>query len=107
MPTEKTSERALYPVPLTTRKVGDPDAVVVATPDSLAAWTRVYLQLAVHGVRSEDVTAKVTLHLERFRQFIADAYGHERLTTVLKRDVVAWRDQLVVDGLAASTVNNH
>src|SRR5713226_2797217 len=108
MPTEKTSERAPYPVQLTTRKVTATSESLVASPsDSLAAWIQLYLQLAVHGVRSDAVIKKITLHLDRFRAFIEHAYGHERLSTILKRDVVAWRDQLVADGLAPSTVNNH
>jgi len=53
------------------------------------------------------VTAKITLHLNRFRLFVDAAYGHDRISTVLKRDVVAWRDSLLIEGLAAATVNNH
>jgi integrase len=104
---ENTTKTPAYPVQLTTRKVVDPPEGLTTLPENLGAWVSVYLQLAVHGVRSEEVTKKITLHLDRFRQFIADAYGHERLATVLKRDVVAWRDQLVADALAPSTVNNH
>jgi integrase len=97
-----------YPVQLTTRKVIDPSEGLIAPPsDSLAAWMQLYLQLAVHGVRSAEVTAKIVLHLDRFRLFIEEAYGHDRVSTVLKRDVVAWREQLVAGGLASSTVNNH
>jgi len=40
---------------------------------SLAAWIRVYLALAVHGVRSAQVTAKNTLHPDRFRVFGVEA----------------------------------
>jgi integrase len=107
MRTEKAPKTVDYPVQFTTRKVQGAQDVVLTTPDSLAAWIRVYLALAVHGVRSEEVTTKITLHLDRFRLFVDAAYGHDRLSTVLKRDVVAWRDQLILEGLAAATVNNH
>src|SRR5205809_412826 len=107
MTAEKGPKTPDYPLQFTTRKVTDPADVVLATPDSLAAWVRLYLALAVHGVRSDQVAAKITLHLDRFRAFVDAAYGHDRLSTVLKRDVVAWRESLLIEGLAAATVNNH
>jgi site-specific recombinase XerD len=75
--------------------------------DSLSEWIQHYLQLAVRGVRSEEVTRKVTLHLERFREYFLDGYGHERISTCLKRDVVGWQKYLLGQRLAASTINNH
>jgi integrase len=78
-----------------------------ATIDSLAIWSERYQQLAVAGVRSEEVAKKIALQLGRFLAFYMDAYGHDRASTCLKRDVVAWQRQLVDQGLAPATVNNH
>src|SRR5579862_688640 len=76
-------------------------------PDSLAVWMADYLRLAVTGVRSEAVADKITLHLQRFLDFFHQAYGHDRSSTCLKRDVVAWQTQLREERLAPATVNNH
>ncbi|MFL5806416.1 MAG: tyrosine-type recombinase/integrase [Roseiflexaceae bacterium] len=75
--------------------------------DSLDAWFRHYQQLAVMGVRSVAVAQKITLHLDRFRAFFLESYGHERITTCLRRDVQAWQHALIDAGLAAATINNH
>jgi integrase len=75
--------------------------------DSLAAWIDRYVRLAVTGVRSEAVTQKLVLHLQRFRAFFMQAYGHDRLSACVKRDVATWRQQLQDQGLAAATINNH
>ena len=92
----------------TSRKVERVSARLVGTaPDSLAAWIERYLTLAVVGVRSEEVIKKVTLHLQRFVAFYKEGYGHDRITIVLKRDVLAWQQDLVTRGLAAATVNSH
>src|SRR5437763_10284200 len=93
MTIENGKKSGAYPAQLTTRKVINSDEGLIAPPsESLAAWIALYLQLAVHGVRSAEVTAKIILHLDRFRAFIDQAYGHDRISTVLKRDVVAWRE---------------
>ena len=76
-------------------------------PDSLAAWIECYLRLAVIGVRSEEVAQKIALHLSRFQDFFRQSYGHDRLSTCLRRDVLAWQTQLLSQGLAHSTINNH
>src|SRR6266496_3753306 len=68
---------------------GAPDSV-----ESLSAWTTRYLTLAVVGVRSEEVADKIVLHLQRFTTFYKEAYGHERVRNVLKRDVLAWQRAL-------------
>jgi integrase len=75
--------------------------------DSLAAWATRYLALAVVGVRSPAVTQKIALHLDRFVAFLIESYGHDRLSTCLRRDVLAWQKALVAQGLAPATVNNH
>ncbi|HYU57846.1 MAG TPA: site-specific integrase [Actinomycetota bacterium] len=77
-----------------------------AVPDSLEAWIDRYQSLAVAGVRSGEVAAKIVLHLQRFQLFVVEAYGHDRISTVGRRDVAAWQRHLAA-GLAASTVNNH
>ena len=77
------------------------------TVEGLSAWITRYLTLAVIGVRSEEVADKIALHLERFRLFFGEAYGHERIRNVLKRDVLAWQRSLSEQGLAPATVNNH
>jgi len=83
------------------------DRLVGSAPDSLTAWMERYLALAVAGVRSEEVAKKIALHLERFAAFYKEGYGHERISTVLRRDVVAWQHALVDQGMAPATVNNH
>jgi integrase len=74
---------------------------------TLAAWIARYLDLAIHGVWSPEGARKVALELERFRAFFLDRYGHERIAFVLRRDVVAWLDQLEAAGYAPATVNHH
>src|SRR5215216_2863115 len=77
------------------------------TVEALSAWVTRYLALAVVGVRSEEVADKIALHLERFASFYQNAYGHERIRNVLKRDVLAWQRALSDQSLAPATVNNH
>lgn len=78
-----------------------------AEPDHLEAWITRYLHLAVTGVRSAAVAAKIRLHLTRFAAFFTAAYGHARLSACLKRDVLAWQQALLAQPLAPATVNNH
>src|SRR5438105_11345219 len=56
-------------------------------PDSLEAWMAWYLRMTILGVREQPIAKKIALHLERFRQFLVDHDGHERISSVLKRDV--------------------
>lgn len=83
------------------------DPLPPTTVDSLAVWAERYQQLAVAGVRSESVAQKIALHLARFLQFFRAAYGHDRLSACLRRDVVAWQQELIDQALAPATVNNH
>lgn len=76
-------------------------------PDSLAAWMQHYEEMAVRGVRSKEVAQKIDLHLHRFRIFFAEAYGHERISACVKRDVLSWQAALQAEELAVATVNNH
>ena len=90
-----------YLVQFTSRKEEAPTALLSATmPDSLSAWMARYLTLAIAGVRSEEVGRKIALHLARFQQCFLAAYGHERISTCLRRDVLAWQEALVGQGLA-------
>src|SRR6266516_1366857 len=92
----------------TARKVQDDQTRFLTTlPDSLEAWITQYIQLAVTGVRSAAVAQKIALHLARFLEHFQHAYGHDRISTCLKRDIVAWQKQMQAEGLAHSTVNNH
>jgi integrase len=82
-------------------------------PDSIEGWAGRYLDAAVRGVRSAEVADKIALHLARFRDHIQDEYGHERLSAVVRREVIGWREHLAGDpagwglGLAPATVNAH
>jgi integrase len=99
---------------VTSRKVIDLDG---GPGDSLATWTERYLDLAVRGVRSDEVTGKIARHLERFAAWFTDGYGHDRVSAVTPREVAAWRDHLAAEGtlsrdgitapMAPATVNNH
>jgi integrase len=81
----------------------------LAAPDSIEAWAGRYLDAAVRGVRSAEVADKIALHLARFRDHFTAAHGHDRLSAVVRREVVGWRDHLAGDGggLAPATVNAH
>ena len=83
-------------------------------PDELSAWLEVYLDLVISGVRSHDIAQKIELHLLRFTDFFRVRYGHERISTVLKKDVEIWMKQLSEEerdeeqpAFAPATVNNH
>jgi hypothetical protein len=86
--------------------------------DSLAVWAERYLDLAVRGVRSAEVEAKIVRHLQRFGDWFADGFGHDRISAVTPREVTGWREHLAVTvvralkddrtaTMAAATVNNH
>src|SRR6266516_4904625 len=102
------AEKVQYLDKFTARKVQDDKIQLLATlPDSLDAWITQYLHLAVIGVRSPAVTQKIALHLSRFLDYFRTAYGHDRISTCLKRDIVSWQKQMQVECLAHSTINNH
>lgn len=108
MSTSKQPTKVVYLAQVTSRKNSDSsDTSLDADPASFATWMRQYQYLAVTGVRSPTVAQKIALHLERFQQFFYRRYGHERLATCLKRDVLAWQTALRAEGLAPATVNNH
>ena len=85
----------------------------LAAPDAIEAWAGRYLDAAVSSVRSAEVADKIALHLARFRDHFHTAHGHDRLSAVVQREVIAWRNHLSADrdadglGLAPATVNTH
>lgn len=52
----------------------------------MTVWMERYRMFAVAGVRSRAVAAKIALHLERFRAFFQDGYGHDRQSICLQRE---------------------
>jgi hypothetical protein len=66
----------------------------LAGPDSIEAWAGRYLNAAVRGIRSAEVTDKIALHLARFGDHFHQEHGHERLSAVIRREVLGWRDHL-------------
>ena len=107
METEKDREGVVYLEKFTSRKDKRLRHDPSETPDSLSRWVGRYLELAVVGVRSRTVAEKAALHLGRFAEFFGEAYGHDRISAVVRRDVQGWQRALVGQGLAPSTVNNH
>lgn len=89
--------------------------LLASLEDDLPAWMNAYLDLVVEGVRSSTIADKIELHLDRFADFFVRRYGHARISTVLKRDVVEWMRVLRAEetetgehaALAPATVNNH
>ena len=102
---------------ITSRKVIDPDRGPAEAGDRLTAWSQRYLDLAVRGVRSDEVTGKIARHLGRFTAWCIAGIGHDRVSAVTPREVAAWRDHLAAEGntgrggtmsgMAPATVNNH
>lgn len=55
---------------------------------------------------------KIELHLNRFVEFYRQRYGHDRISTCLQRDVIAWLQYLETEGndgapMKPNTINNH
>lgn len=107
MQTENSREGVVYLEKFTSRKDKRREVGIEDIPDSLSAWVGRYLELAVVGVRSRTVAEKAALHLGRFVEFFEGAYGHDRISTVVRRDVQGWQRSLTERDLASSTVNNH
>ncbi|WP_261571144.1 tyrosine-type recombinase/integrase [Frankia gtarii] len=100
------------------RKMADLTHAPGRGDDSLTVWVGRYLDLAVRGVRSTEVTGKIDRHLGRFQTWFAGGFGHDRISTVTRREVAGWREHLaaspvrtLADGrvqlMAPATVNNH
>lgn len=107
METEKQRDGVVYLEKFTSRKGKRSELRLDKTTDSLRDWVGRYLELAVVGVRSKTVAEKAALHLGRFVEFFEEAYGNDRVSTVVRRDVQSWQRSLSEQGLAPSTVNNH
>ncbi len=58
-------------------------------------------------MRSDAVAPKIALHLGHVQRFLAEASGHDRLASCLRRDVRDWHFALVAQGLAPATINGH
>lgn len=96
------------PHKFTSRKVQQAiDQPLARLSDSFTAWIAAYLRFTIDGVRSAGVAQKIALHLQRFQAFFIQAYGHERLSTCVRRDVTAWQRALQDQGLAPATINSH
>ena len=105
------------PRKITSRKIIGLEPGTSGADDSLAAWALRYLDLAVRGVRSDEVTGKIARHLDRFSAWLTGGLGHDRISAVTPREVAAWRDHLAAHGnadrdgrttaMAPATVNNH
>ncbi len=107
METENSREGVVYLEKFTSQKDKRRGAGLSETPDSISSWVGRYLELAVVGVRSRTVAEKAALHLGRFVRSFEDSYGHDRISTVVRRDVQGWQRSLAERHLAPSTVNNH
>jgi integrase len=103
---------------IASRKVLEVAAAPADGDDRLAAWAERYLDLAVRGVRSPEVAAKIARHLDRFQTWFHAGFGHDRISAVTPREVAGWREHLAAtvvrqfrDGrtqaMAPATVNNH
>ena len=87
---------------LPSRKVVPLPVSGLAGPDSIEAWAARYLDAAIRGVRSAEVTDKIALHLARFRDHVHEEHGHERLSAVIRREVLGWREHLAGDPATAT-----
>ncbi|SRR5579883_516381 len=96
------------PRKFTSRKVQDTfDQPLALLSDRFTDWIAAYLRFTIDGVRSTGVTQKITLHLQRFQTFFIQSYGHERVSTCVRRDVIAWQRALQDQELAPATINSH
>lgn len=77
--------------------------------DSLQLWKDRYMESEISEDRERDAEQKINLHLQRFVDFFQKQFGHDKVTTVVQRNVVEWLDSLYRDGkgFAPSTVNQH
>lgn len=86
--------------------------------DTVGFCSEAYLTAAVRGVRSAEVAGKIARHLQRFRDWFLEGFGHDRIAAVTAREVTLWREHLaatvvrtLTDGrtqvMAPATVNNH
>lgn len=74
---------------LPSRKVVPLSIGGLAAPDAIEAWASRYLDAAVRRVRSAEVADKIALYLARFRDHFHATHGHDRLSAVIQREVIA------------------
>lgn len=81
--------------------------------DRISYWIEKFLDEEIRGVRSKNIEQKIALQLGRFQSFFTKRYRHERVSSIVKRDIKAWLDELYPEDpdkerpFASSTVNNH
>ena len=116
--THSSADTVDDPREFASRKVIGVLGVPAGDADTIGFWIAAYRAVAVEGVRSAEVATKITRHLDRFRHWFTDGYGHDRIAAVTPREVTGWRDHLaattvrVLTGgrtqtMAPATVNNH
>lgn len=85
----------------------------VPEEDKLQVWKDLYMEEEIYPERPKDSSQKVNRLLQRFIDFFQERYGHQKVTTVTKRDVEAWLELLYDPketgglGFAANYVNDH
>jgi hypothetical protein len=106
------------PGQFTSRKVLTVLGVPTEGCETVAFWIEAYLSAAVRGVRSAEVTGKISRHLGRFQRWMQAGFGHDRIAAVTVREVTGWREHLAASSvrtlaegrdqmMAPATVNNH
>ncbi len=77
--------------------------------DSLQLWKDRYMESEISGDCSHEVVAQIERQLSRFVQFLQEHVGHDKMTTIVPRQVREWLASLYENGkgYAASTVNHH
>lgn len=77
--------------------------------DSLQLWVDRYIETEILGNRSREVENQIRRQLQRFVDFQVRQRGHDKITTIVNRQVKEWLADLYQDGkgYAPSTVNNH
>jgi hypothetical protein len=61
---------------------------------TIGFWIQAYLTAAVRRVRSAEVAGTIDRHLHRFREWLRDGLGHDRIAAVTAREVTVWRKYL-------------
>jgi hypothetical protein len=102
---KSTTERSRDRLP--SRKVVPLPVVGLTAADSIEDWAGRYLDAAVRGVRSVEVADRIALHLARFADHFTAGHGHDRLSAVVRREVVAWRTDWIPGGSDHDRRPNH
>jgi integrase len=75
--------------------------------ETVTQWAERYREAVLDPERPREVASRCSLHLQRFSEFLVERYGHDRIASVVRRDVTAWQTSLSAEGLAPATVNSH